>query len=229
MAVGHNDGCISIRLVEGLEQQDDEPVTMDNIISKMNHPKEWIEIMRYNVGGTMLAVGSHDNFIYIYNTSEAGPYTPHGKLKGHSSYITALDWSIDNSWIRSSCGAYELLFFDVDSKKQVPGGASATTSTTWTNHTVKFGWFVDGIYPSGTDGTHINIVEMSKNQEVIATGDDYGLVNLYRSPCREDHKARSYRGHSEHVTNVKIHGDGMETMCSLGGQDQTLIQWRLKE
>ena len=65
--------------------------------------------------------------------------------------------------IRSSCGAYELLFFDVDTKKQVPGGASATTSTTWENHTVKFGWFVDGIYPSGTDGSHINIVEMSKN------------------------------------------------------------------
>jgi len=66
---------------------------------------------------------------------------------------------------------------------------------------------------------------MSKDQTVIATGDDYGLVNLYRSPCREDHQARSYRGHSEHVTNIKINGDNKETMCSLGGQDQTLIQW----
>ena len=160
--MGHNDGCVSIRKVEGLDQSA-EPVTMDNIISKKNDPKEWIEIMRYNIGGTKLAVGSHDNYIYIYNTREEGNYTPHGKLKGHSSYITALDWSIDNQWIRSSCGAYELLFFDVDTKKQVPGGASATTSTTWENHTVKFGWFVDGIYPSGTDGSHINIVEMSKN------------------------------------------------------------------
>lgn len=67
---------------------------------------------------------------------------------------------------------------------------------------------------------------MSKNQTIIATGDDYGLVNTYRSPCKEDHKARSYRGHSEHVTNVKIYGDEMQTMLSLGGQDQTLIQWK---
>ena len=226
--MGHNDGCVSIRLVEGLENQNGEPVTMDKLVYKNNRPKEWIEIMRYNVGGSRLAVGSHDNFIYVYDTAPEG-YKFFCKLEGHSSYITALDWSIDNTWIRSSCGAYELLFFDVDTKKQVPGGASATTSTTWTNHTVKFGWYVEGIYPSGTDGTHINIVELSKNQELIATGDDYGLVNVYRNPCREDHKARSYRGHSEHVTNVKMHGDTMETMCSLGGQDQTLIQWRLKD
>ena len=82
----------------------------------MNHPKEWIEIMRYNPAGDRFAVGSHDNYIYIYNITQKGKYSPHGKLKGHSSYITALDWSLDGSWIRSSCGAYELLFFDVESK-----------------------------------------------------------------------------------------------------------------
>ena len=54
---------------------------------------------------------------------------------------------------------------------------------------------------------------------MIATGDDYGLVNVYRSPCHEGHKARSYRGHSEHVTNVKIYGDEKDTMLSIGGQD----------
>ena len=204
-------------------------VNLTNIISKFNHPKEWIEIMRYNPDESKLAVGSHDNFIYLYNTKPDGKYTPAGKLKGHSSYITALDWSQDGDWIRSSCGAYELLFFDPGTRKQVPGGASATVATQWDNHTVKFGWFVDGIYPPGTDGSHINIVEMSHDQQLIATGDDYGLVNLYRSPCREDHKARSYRGHSEHVTNVKIWGDTAEIMCSLGGQDQTLIQWRQKQ
>ena len=119
--------------------------------------------MRYSETGERLAVGSHDNFIYIYNTNAEGKYRPHGLLRGHSSYITALDWSLDGSWIRSSCGAYELLFFDPEGLTQVPGGASATTSTTWANHTVKFGWFVEGIYPAGTDGTHINIVDMSKD------------------------------------------------------------------
>lgn len=127
--------------------------------------------MRYNNEGTKLAVGSHDNFIWVYATAQDGNYVLEGKCTGHSSYITALDWSLDGDWIRSSCGAYELLFFNPDNRsssktpivKNVGGGASATTSTTWTNHTVKFGWFVDGIYPPGTDGSHINIVEMSKD------------------------------------------------------------------
>jgi hypothetical protein len=63
---------------------------------------------------------------------------------------------------------------------------------------------VEGIYPSGTDGTHINGVDLTIDQTLIATGDDYGLVNFYRNPAREGHKARSYRGHSEHVTRVKF-------------------------
>ena len=70
--------------------------------------------MRYSPDSEKLAVGSHDNFIYLYNTSN---YKPAGKLKGHSSYITALDWSLDGDWIRSSCGAYELLFFNPQTKK----------------------------------------------------------------------------------------------------------------
>ena len=222
--MGHNDGCVSIRLVDDIDTADGSTfIRFDEVHKKMNDPKEWIEIMRYNADGNYLAVGSHDNFIYLYTTEN---YRKVGRLRGHSSFITGLDWSLDSSKIRSCCGAYELLFFDVETKKQDPSGASNTTSTTWMNHTVKFGWYVEGIFPPGTDGSHINIVEMSKNQTIIATGDDYGLVNTYRSPCKEDHKARSYRGHSEHVTNVKIYGDEMQTMLSLGGQDQTLIQWK---
>ena len=185
LAVGHNDGTVSIRLVDNIDSADDtEMLDLNNIIQKMTHPKEWIEIMRYSPSGEKLAVGSHDNFIYLYNASN---YKPYGKLRGHSSFITGLDWSLDGSMIRSCCGAYELLFFNVDSKKQDPSGASNTTSTTWMNHTVKFGWFVEGIFPPGTDGSHINIVDMSKDQTILATGDDYGLVNVYRSPCKEEH------------------------------------------
>ena len=58
----------------------------------------------------MLAVGSHDNYIYIYNTSD---WSLKYKMFGHSSFIIALDWSQDNTYIRSNCGAYELLFWTI--------------------------------------------------------------------------------------------------------------------
>lgn len=67
--------------------------------------------MTYSPDGSKLAVGSHDNFIYVYETSA---YDLLGKLTGHSSYITCLDWSQDGTYLRSVCGAYELLFWNVD-------------------------------------------------------------------------------------------------------------------
>ena len=68
--------------------------------------------MEYSPCGKYLAVGSHDNWIYIYDQS----YSLVGTCKGHCSFITALDWSADSKYIRSNCGAYDLLCFDRDSK-----------------------------------------------------------------------------------------------------------------
>ena len=66
---------------------------------------------------------------------------------------------------------------------------------------------------------------MTKDQKLIASGDDYGLVCVYRNPLLEGHESSKYRGHSEHVTSVKFSDDN-KYLFSTGGQDQTTIQWR---
>ena len=53
----------------------------------------------------MLAVGSHDNNIYVFKVS-GNSYTHHGTLKAHQSFITNMDWSRDGKFIQSNCGAY---------------------------------------------------------------------------------------------------------------------------
>ena len=40
-------------------------------------------------------------------------------FKGHSSYITHLDWSADSRILQSNCGAYELLYSEAATGKQV--------------------------------------------------------------------------------------------------------------
>jgi microtubule-associated protein-like 4 len=78
----------------------------------------------------MLAVGSHDNAIDIYyvkytsssdsnncNNNDSLVMKLVKRLRGHSSYITHLDWSHDNRIIRSNCGSYELLFWDIGTGK----------------------------------------------------------------------------------------------------------------
>ena len=78
-----------------------------------------------------------------------------------------------------------------------------------------------GIKPPGEDGTHVNSVAMFGS--ILATGDDFGLVNLYHHPVEHATDAsRSFSGHSEHVVRVEFSRDG-KRLFSLGGQDKTLV------
>jgi WD40 repeat protein len=98
LAVAGNDGTVTIR----------PHADAGNPCHTLTDSSEWIEVMAFSPDQKLFAVGSHDNFIYVYET---GGWTLKGKCKGHSSYIMALDWSQDNEWLRTNCGAYELLFF----------------------------------------------------------------------------------------------------------------------
>lgn len=168
LAVAQNDGIVTVREVDWAKVDAGEAGALDNVkktLFKAVKKAEWIEAMSYSPCGKMLAVGSHDNMIYVVDTKSYNEKKMR-KLTGHSSFITSFDWSIDSKWIRSNCGAYELLFFDVtkpSKKERDPSGASNTVDTEWCDQTNKLGWNVQGIFPSGCDGSHINSVAMSKD------------------------------------------------------------------
>lgn len=107
-------------------------------------------------------------------------------------------------------------------------GPSNTLDAIWHSNTAKFGWLVEGIFPSGVDATHINSVEISKVGDLVVTGDDNGVVNIFRNPVRLGHKPISLRGHGDSVTKVKFN-QSESHLLSLGGYDKTLIQWKRVE
>ena len=179
--------------------------------------------MVYSPCNNYLAVGSHDHTVYVIDTKT---YKKINKTKNaSSSFLTGLDWSTDSSWIRTVDGSYELLFFKVNEKEisRDPSGASNTVETLWSDQKCKLGWNVQGIFPPGCDGSHINSSCMTKNQKIIASGDDWGLVCIYNNPLLEGHESNKYRGHSEHVTRVMF-SDDCNYLVSIGGQDQTCIK-----
>lgn len=224
LAVAGNTGIVTIRTVDFAKVDAREAGSLDVIhkkdLFKAVKKAEWIEAMVYSPDNKYLAVGSHDNTIYLLDTKSYSDKKM-TKLTGHSSFITSIDWALDSSYIRTVCGAYELLFFNIGSKKRDPKGASGTTGTDWADQTCKLGWNVQGIFPSGTDGSHINSVAMSKDQKLLASGDDYGLVCTYRNPLLEGHASNKYRAHSEFVTTVKFSDDN-KYLFSVGGQDHRI-------
>jgi len=216
LAVSNNEGMVQIRASV------DDP---NKVVHTMTDAKEWNEAMQYSPNGQFLAVGSHDNNIYIYEVNNK--YKLMGKCNKHGSFITGLDWSRDSSYIHSNCGAYELLFFQIPGCKQDPSGGSSTRDEEWSNWSLRIGWPVQGIYPDGTDGSHVNGTDRSKSGEILATADDWGNVNLFRYPNMEGAEYKAYCGHSEHVVRA-LFGQDDKRLFSVGGYDQTVMQWKVK-
>lgn len=182
--------------------------------------------MKYSPCGKYLAVGSHDNHVYIYDVENN--YALYASQDKHNSFVTALDWTADSSYIRSICGAYEKLFFNVKGKVFDTDGLKSTKDMIWASTTCKKGWDVEGCKPASEDGSHINGVDVSQDKKLIATADDFGLLNLFRYPCLSTkHKARSYAGHSEHVVRALFTPEA-DRIFTIGGYDKTIIQWKRK-
>lgn len=198
-----------------------------------------ISDIKFDSGGNVLAAGSHDRHIYLYRMegSNGGRGVSSGcnlrllhKLRGHNSYVTHLDWSNDNRMIRSTCGAYELLFWDTGTGRQI---TSTSMNESWRTHTCVLGFNVMCIWPAYSDGTDVNALDVCRESNIMATADDFGTMKLFNYPCIVKHApGRTYIGHSSHVTNVRFfNGSSNETstyLATTGGNDSTLFTWRVK-
>ncbi|KPP76982.1 echinoderm microtubule-associated protein-like 3-like [Scleropages formosus] len=190
---------------------------------------EQLSVMRYSPDGSFLAVGSHDNFIYIYNVSDGGRrYTRFGKCTGHSSFITHLDWSKDGKYIMSNSGDYEILYWDVAGGCKLLRNRFDSRDRKWASYTCVLGFHVMGVWLEGSDGTDINALCRSRCERMVAVADDFCKVHLFQYPCPKP-KAPSHRyeGHGSHVTNVGFtHNDSH--LLSMGGKDTSILQWRVR-
>ncbi|XP_062915966.1 echinoderm microtubule-associated protein-like 2 isoform X3 [Mobula hypostoma] len=199
-------------------------VETKDLITVHTDGNEKISVMRYSPDGNFLAIGSHDNYVYIYSVAENGrKYSRVGRCSGHSSFITHLDWSTDSHYIVTNSGDYEVLYWTPNCK-QVPV-ADAVRDLDWASSTCVLSFQVFGIWPEGADGTDINAVCRSTDNKLLATADDFGKVNLFSFPCSQPRApSHKYGGHSSHVTNVAFLHDSSR-LISIGGKDTSVIQW----
>jgi len=192
--------------------------------------KDEISDIKFSPDGLKLAVASYDTFIDVWTMPA---FKRKSLCKGHSSFVQHLDWSVDSLYLQSSSGASELFFWDSETGNQLANGGKLLRNEPWHSLTTVIGWPLQGIYPVGSDGTEVNTVHRSAKKfgnseyELLASGDDYGLVKVFRHPSPT--KGAQFvlgRGHSSHVTSVRF-APGDNYMLSAGGDDQSVLQWRL--
>lgn len=74
--------------------------------------------MKFSPDGKFFAVGAHDDTVYIYSISAKGDYALHTKFEFiHSSAITAMDWTLDSTYLRVIDQAYGKQFYDIPNGK----------------------------------------------------------------------------------------------------------------
>ncbi len=186
---------------------------------------ETIDDLKFSPNGQFLAVASHDNFIDIYDTRDNFHHL--SRCKGHTSYITHIDWSRDSQILQSNCGAYEIIYWDMPSGAPLRSTLDKVEADTdWYSWTCVLGFSVMGIWPEYSDGTDVNSVHKSADGKYVVTADDFGKVKVYNAPCVVQHApSKAYDGHSSHVMNIRfLLGDNR--VVSVGGWDAGVFQWK---
>jgi len=199
----------STREVYGLHQDGTEP----------------IQVVRFSPNGKLLALGSRDNIIYMYQVSDKyRKLSRLGRCMGHSGSITHLDWSADSTHIQSTSGDYELLFWNAAVCRQVVN-ASSLRDMEWATQSCLLSFNTIGVWPETIDGTDLNCCAKSNDQKLVATGDDFGKIKLYTYPVTQPKSLYHVSGgHSSQVTRVEFLPDD-NRLLSAGGRDTALMQW----
>ncbi|UJR29986.1 hypothetical protein I4U23_017533 [Adineta vaga] len=213
IAVGTKDGKVMIL---------NEPDL--STIATIEHRNQEVSDIKYSPDNRHVAVGTHDNFIDIYNVETRKRV---GICKTNSSYITHIDWDFKGKLIMSNSGAKEQLFYEA------PRGTRITSIKTtdienmnWFTWTGVLGLVCQGIWPPATDITDVNSTDLTKDKQVLATADDFGLVKLFEFPVKGKFaKFKRYTGHSAHVTRVRWTFDD-NYLISIGGRDVAALIWK---
>uniref|UniRef100_G1NT57 EMAP like 3 n=1 Tax=Myotis lucifugus TaxID=59463 RepID=G1NT57_MYOLU len=113
------------------------------IVSDVTDGNEQLSVVRYSPDGLHLAIGSHDNMIYIYSVSSDGAKSSRfGRCVGHSSFITHLDWSKDGNFIMSNSGDYEILYWNVGEGCKLLRNRYESRDREWATYTCVLGFHV---------------------------------------------------------------------------------------
>ena len=163
--------------------------------------------IRFSPDDSRLAVGSRDNNIYIFDCNK--DYRRIGICRGHSSYITHIDWSLTGEFLQSNSGDYELLYWqapesNIFRKNHIIPGSPRTrkiqdktihyrwdqyrdmsdmADCQWHSWTSTLGFPVMGVWPPYSDGTDVNMVDRSKDRSLVVTAEDTFKISLMRYPC----------------------------------------------
>ena len=197
-----------------------------SLAHELRDSREWISVVRFSPDGEILAVGSRDNKIYLYEANKN--YVLRAQCESHTSFITNLDFSLDSTYLRSNCGGFDLKFHKTEDGGYVQS-PSTLKDVEWATDTCTLAWAVQGIWPEVSDKTHYNTCDRSHKAEnkLLLSCDDEGRLHVFKYPCVVKGSASVSRHVHTGPLIIARFSNTDKLVFSCGGPDRTICQWKV--
>lgn len=124
-----------------------------------------ISALSFSPSGVFLAVASHDCCVNIYVAARGYRYLC--RCVGHSATINSVDWSMSESYLRTTSNANEILYFEAKSGRLVNANFR---DERWNDWTSLLGFEVMGVWQEGSDPSDLNSCNANQQRTLIAVG-----------------------------------------------------------
>ena len=102
-------------------------------------------------------------------------------IKKSLSTVLSIDFSHDSQYFVVNNEAKEVLTFETKTGRYIDG--SALRKPQWHTWTRTLGQQVQGIVAANAEVDEILTCQKAPDDDVIATGDKHGCINLFKFPC----------------------------------------------
>lgn len=173
-------------------------------------------------------MASKDTNIYLLDVTQN--YRKLGVLKGHSTFVSHIDFNWNGTVLQSNDASKEILYWDM---RPTSGGAYKQHASafslrdeSWATWTCPLGWSVHGIWDNHYTGSdyEIHAVARSNSGNVVCAGGNYKSVKLFPFPALPDYESRTFYAHAAAPAGMAfLHDD--KKMVSVA-HDGSVVLWR---
>ncbi|KAJ8604819.1 hypothetical protein CTAYLR_001017 [Chrysophaeum taylorii] len=183
-----------------------------------------IVVIHFSPDGDVLAAATNDGMIILYDCLKK--FQVKAVCTAHTERVVAFDFKSDSTCLRSCSVSSETLVFDSKNGELVRESPSDDDHDLWGSWTTTVGTPVAGaLLPLASAN---DLATSHRSAELIATGDDFGAVKLFKWPCfAPAAAAKTAFGHASRVASVRFMPNGL-ALASIGLDDRCLFQWRVE-
>ena len=189
-----HDGSIAIWDIASYYPQSNQSMP-NHLATSYDSSIENISSLAATVDGQLLAVGSQEGVITLWNVAQRQPIGQ--PMVAHSDQVYSLTFSPDSQMLASSSADGTIILWDVNEEQQL------------------------GQLPTANFTAALTVV-FSPDEQILASGHDDGTIILW-NPEQHQQLSSPLKEHNKAITSLVFSSNG-QTLAS-GSNDDTVILW----